>query len=102
MMILCYTIGVGWGVCSLLFLYQESNGKISIGAVYQILLFMTFGHYASMNVYFYRVWRLWYKCKLQNAFEKVRESPATLNQRSILSHFLSLTLGSSRTTFENP
>jgi len=100
MMIFCYTIGVGWGVCSLLFIEQEGTGEISVSIIYQFLLFITFGHYASMNVYFYRVWRLYYKCKLQNEFEKVRESPANLNQRSILSHFLSLT-SSARATLEN-
>jgi len=96
MMILCFIIGVGWGVSSLLFYSKEEESGIRISSIYKLVLWMTFGHYASMNVYFYRVWRLCYKCKLQNVFEKAREAPATLNQRSILSHILSLNLSSRR------
>jgi hypothetical protein len=102
MIILCYIIGVGWGVSSLLFILVARNEDfgVQIGTIYGLVLCMTFCHYASMNVYFYRVWRLYYKCKLQNAFEKVRENPATLNQRSLLSQILSLTMNS-RTSAQN-
>jgi len=92
MMILCFIIGTGWSISSLLFYANDEEDGIQTDNIYKLVLCMTFLHYASMNVYFYRVWRLCYKFRLQNAFEKVREAPATLNQRSILSHILSLNL----------
>jgi len=89
MIILCFIIGTGWSISSLFFYANEEEGGMQTDNIYKLVLCMTFGHYASMNVYFYRVWRLCYKFRLQNAFERVREAPATLNQRSILRNILS-------------
>jgi len=53
MMIVCYTVGLGSGVCALLFHKQEDGAEFYRYS--WLVLFSCFGHYASMDVYFYRV-----------------------------------------------
>jgi len=53
MMIVCYTVGLGSGVCALLFKQQEDGDQFH--SYSWVVLCLIFGHYASMDVYFYRV-----------------------------------------------
>lgn len=87
LLILCYVIGVGGGVCALVF-HQDEKGAFR--SYSKIVLLINFGHYAAMNVYFYQVWQFYYKCKLQNEFEKVSRNPAALNDGTILTHIMKL------------
>jgi len=89
MMILCYLIGVGWGVCALIFQYEE--GGAGFDSYSSLVLCLVFGHYAAMDVYIYRVWLFYYKCKLQNEFEKVRRKPPNLGRTTIMKDLLDLT-----------
>jgi len=93
MMIVCFTVGVGSGVCALLYNKQEDGARFH--SYSWLVLGLSFGHYASMDVYFYRVWLFYYKCKLQNEFEKVWKNPANLCKRSFLSHMVHRTSSSS-------
>jgi len=94
LMILCYIIGVVGGVCALLF-HQDEEGGAPFHSYSKMVLSINFGHYASMNVYFYQVWQFYYKCKLQNEFEKVTRDPATLSDGTILNHIRSLSSNTS-------
>jgi hypothetical protein len=55
------------------------------------MICLEFGEYAKVNVYFYRVWLLYYKCKLQNEFEKARKNSGILNKKiSLMSSSIKL------------
>jgi len=102
MMIVCFAVGLGSGVCALLFYDQEDGAEFHRYS--WVVLCSCFGHYASIDVYFYRVWHFCYKCKLQNEFEKVRRDTAALSQKSFRSSIVHLTSSSSlkfRTSIEN-
>merc|ERR1719317_103895 len=102
MMIVCYTVGLSSGVSALLFYKQEDGAQFHRYS--WVVLCSCFGHYASMDVYFYRVWHFCYKCKLQNEFEKVRSDPAARSQklsRSSIVHLMSSSSLKFRTSTEN-
>merc|ERR1719320_2316162 len=89
MMIICYFTGVGLGLIVLI-LIRKKRVEQYYGPL-KLPLCITLCYYAAMDVYFYRVWLVYYKYKLQNEFEKVRKSPVELNQSTILSHVLAHT-----------
>lgn len=93
MLILCYFIGIGSGHCAMVFQKEQENGLFR--SYHKFVVCLIFGHYALMNVYFYRVWILYYKCKLQNEFEKVTRNPATLTESTMMNRILLLGSGSS-------
>jgi len=83
MLILCYFIGIGLGICAMLFQKEEWDGA-HFRSHSELVLCLTFSHYALMNIYYYRVWILYYKCKLQNEFEKVNRNLAMPSETTIL------------------
>merc|ERR1719317_564881 len=89
MMIICYFTGVGLGLIVLI-LIRKKRVEQYYGPL-KLPLCITLCYHAALDVYFYRVWLVYYKYKLQNEFEKVRKSPVELNQSTILSHILALT-----------
>jgi len=97
MIIFCYVSGVGFGLCALIFI----RGKEGEHYFRPFPICFTVCHYAAMNIYFYRVWTLYYKYKLQNEFEKVRKSPVELSQSTIPSHIRALTSHLGRNLEEN-
>lgn len=94
LLILCYLVGVGGGVCALLF-HQDDKGEAPFHSYSKIVLCINFCHYATMNVYFYQVWQFYYKCKLQNEFEKVTRNPNALTGSTILKHIMKLSSNAS-------
>jgi hypothetical protein len=93
MMILCYITGVGWSVGALTLIWEKGVEK-ELKAPFMLVLWMTFGNFASFDIYFYRVWILYYKYKLQNEFERVGSTSDTQKKSSILSHIRALTSNS--------
>jgi len=93
MMIICYFAGVGLWLSALI-LIRGGQGEEYYRSPFMLLLCITLCHCAAMDVYFYRVWILYYKYKLQNEFEKVTRSAVELNQNTILSHIRALTSNS--------
>merc|ERR1719317_948721 len=92
MMIVCYLSGVGLGLAALILI--RGKGVENYQRPMWLLLCITLCHCAAMDVYFYRVWILYYKYKLQNEFEKVTRYAVELNQNTILSHIRALTSNS--------
>jgi len=89
MMIVCYLSGVGLGLAALILI--RGKGVENYQRPMWLLLCITLCHYAAMDVYFYRVWILYYKYKLQNEFGKVRKSSSEFNQSTIPSDIRELT-----------
>jgi len=80
MIVFCFTVALGSGVCALFFNNQKDGAQFESYSWFVVCV--CFCHWASVDVYFYRVWHFYYKCKLQNEFEKVRRNPAALSQKS--------------------
>jgi len=87
MMIICYFDGVGWSLSALILIGEKS--KENIVRPFELLLCITFCTCAAQNLYFYRVWILYFRYRLQNEFEKVRELSAE-ETSTILSPVLDL------------
>jgi len=103
MLILCYFVGIGLGILAMLFQKEEWDGA-HFRSHSELVLCLTFAHYALMNVYYYRVWILYYKCKLQNEFEKVNRNTDTQNEATIPTNIATLGSGSNfkiETLYEN-
>jgi len=100
MLILCYASGVGWGYCAIFINQLEKESR----TFDEIMLCVSFGQYASMGVYFYRVWLFYWKCKLQDEFEKVLTSSSikleNLNENELNENLLKCSTPESvRTSF---
>merc|ERR1719317_1245692 len=80
MIVFCFTVALGSGVCALFFNNPKDGAQFESYSWFVVCVY--FCHWASVDVYFYRVWHFYYKCKLQNEFEKVRRNPAALSQKS--------------------
>jgi len=89
MIILCYFVGVGFGISALVL--NNGKGEEDYYKPSKLLFCITLCHWAAMDFYFYRVWMLYYKHKQQNEFEKVRKSSVELDQSTVLSHIRMLT-----------
>merc|ERR1719317_150207 len=84
MMIICYFTGIGLGLFALIL--KRGTRVEHYNGPFKLLFCITLCHRAAIDVYFSRVYILYYKCKLQNEFEKVSKSTVELKKSTILSH----------------